>query len=77
MQGGGEEAGGANGMGMEIGGDYSWGAQRKDVFYVQKAVNILGTNVPIITRIGIDKAVELEKGRVGVLKAGWGKCGYI
>lgn len=62
---------------MDIGGDYKWGARRKDVFYVQRAVNILGSSVPILTRIGVEKAVELEEGRVRILKAGWGRWGDV
>ncbi|KAL0631320.1 hypothetical protein Q9L58_009828 [Maublancomyces gigas] len=61
---------------MDIGGDYRWGCDSKDVFYVQRAVNILGSSVPILTRIGVEKAVELQRGRVRVLKVGWGVWGF-
>lgn len=64
---------GGGGEGEEVG----VGVGRREVFYVQRAVNILGVSVPILTRIGVEKAVELERGRVGILKAGWGKCGCL
>lgn len=61
---------------MEIGGDYKWGCKRKEFFYVQRAVNILGNSVPILTKINVEKAMELESGRIKVLKVGWGVWGF-
>lgn len=61
---------------MEIGGDYKWGSRRKEFFYVQRAVNILGNSVPILTKINVEKAMELEGGKIKVLKVGWGVWGF-
>lgn len=51
----------------------TWHGQKLHVFYVQRVVNILGGGVPVLTRISMEKAEELQGGRVKVLKTGWGK----
>lgn len=45
--------------------------QKLHVFYVQRVVNILGSGVPVLTRISMEKAEELQGGRVKVLKTDW------
>lgn len=48
-----------------------WHGQKLHVFYVQRVVNILGGGVPVLTRISMEKAEELQGGRVKVLKTEW------
>lgn len=50
-----------------------WHGQKLHVFYVQRVVNILGGGVPVLTRISMEKAEELQGGRVKVLKTEWEK----